>query len=140
VTASDAPVIREASCSCGQLTATVTGEPRNPPTICHCLACQRRTGAPFGVNARFHRDQVEIRGEATEYLRRADDDGEGRIFRFCPRCGATVLYGYENVPDAVAIPVGAFADPRFPAPRRAIYTHRRHLWVTDPDTIEVIDE
>ena len=37
---------RLASCSCGQLTAQASGDPvRN--SICHCLACQRRTGSPF---------------------------------------------------------------------------------------------
>lgn len=43
---------RIASCSCGQLTARVTGEPVRV-SICHCLACQRRTGSVFGVQARF---------------------------------------------------------------------------------------
>ena len=133
------PRVREASCSCGRLRARVTGDPIRV-SICHCLACQRRTGSPFGAQARFDPGQAELDGEASEYVRRADDDGEGRIFRFCPRCGATVSYTYEGAGDTVVIPVGAFADPSFPAPVRAIYTHRRHAWVTDPDTIEIVDE
>ena len=28
-------------------------------SMCHCLACQRRTGSAFGVQARWPRDQVE---------------------------------------------------------------------------------
>lgn len=34
---------RTASCSCGQLRIQVEGEPRGVG-ICHCLACQQRTG------------------------------------------------------------------------------------------------
>jgi hypothetical protein len=34
---------RFASCRCGQLTAQVVGDPVRV-SICHCLACQRRTG------------------------------------------------------------------------------------------------
>ncbi|MFN2470768.1 MAG: aldehyde-activating protein, partial [Gaiellaceae bacterium] len=35
---------RHAACSCGQLRLTVEGEPVRV-SICHCLACQRRTGS-----------------------------------------------------------------------------------------------
>jgi hypothetical protein len=34
--------------SCGQLTARVTGVPVRV-SVCHCLACQRRTGSVFGA-------------------------------------------------------------------------------------------
>jgi len=37
---------RTASCSCGQLRIQVEGEPRGVG-ICHCLACQQRTGSVF---------------------------------------------------------------------------------------------
>jgi hypothetical protein len=36
-------IVRMASCSCGQLTAVATGDPIRV-SVCHCLACQRRTG------------------------------------------------------------------------------------------------
>ena len=126
--------VREASCSCGQLRAKVIGDPIRV-SICHCLACQRRTGSPFGEQARFDPASVELTGRFTEYVRYADDDGEARTYRFCPVCGAIVTYAFENAPEIVVVPVGAFADPGFPAPTRAIYDERRHPWVTMPDTI-----
>ncbi len=126
---------REARCSCGQLRVTVTGELGERVSVCHCLACQRRTGAPFGEQIRLDAAQVEVHGEATEYVRHADGDGEARTYRFCPRCGATVYYTFAQRPDWVIVPVGGFADPDFPAPTRAIYDERRHPWVTMPDTI-----
>jgi hypothetical protein len=45
------------------------------------------------------------------------------------------------MPDIVAIPVGAFADPSFPKPRVSVYESRRHAWVITPqgDDIEHID-
>ena len=57
---------RLASCSCGQLTARAVGEPVRV-SICHCLACQRRTGSVFGEQARFRRDNVSLSGESTVY-------------------------------------------------------------------------
>jgi hypothetical protein len=44
------------------------------------------------------------------------------------------------VPDAIAVPVGAFADPAFPPPRISIYESRRHGWVVVPEDIEHHDD
>ena len=41
---------RVAACHCGQLHLAVEGEPF-AVSICHCLACQRRTGSAFGMQA-----------------------------------------------------------------------------------------
>src|SRR5689334_13113056 len=119
---------RTASCSCGQLRIQVHGEPR--AGICHCLACQRRTGSVFSALARFPAP-FEVFGSATEYLR-VGDQGARFIFRFCPICGTTVFHTEEGVSDSVSVAVGAFADPTFPAPRVSVYDSRRHPWVQLP--------
>jgi hypothetical protein len=128
--------VREASCSCGQLTLTAEGDPIRI-SMCHCLACQRRTGSAFGIQARFPADRVRIAGRYAEYVR-TSDEGEEWTFCFCPDCGATVFWPVAAVPDAIAVPVGAFADPTFPPPTVSVYGSRRHPWVSLPDT--VLDE
>ena len=126
---------RTASCSCGQLTLTTQADPGRV-SICHCLACQRRTGSVFGAQARFRRDAVQIQGESREYVR-TGDAGSKITFHFCPVCGATVHYGVEGYDDdSIAIPVGAFADPVFPAPVFSVYEERMHRWVGLPEGIE----
>jgi hypothetical protein len=122
---------RIASCSCGRLTATVTGEPIGAG-ICHCLACQRRTGSVFGVQARFAKDAVEVNGPSSRYVRTGDEGGRAN-FHFCPTCGATVYFTSEGREDSIAIPVGAFAEPGFPAPRVSVYEERMHAWVQLPE-------
>jgi len=122
---------RRASCSCGQLAVTCEGEPVRI-SICHCLACQKRTGSVFGAQARFRRDQVgPIEGRAATYVRRGDSGKELR-FHFCPGCGSTVYWELDNVPDVIAVAVGGFADPGFPAPRVSVYESRRHPWAPLP--------
>jgi hypothetical protein len=123
-----------ASCSCGQLRATVSEEPLRV-SVCHCLACQRRTGGVFATQARFARDAVSISGKGTEFVL-VGDEGTRATFRFCPNCGATVYYTTSSLPEAVTIPVGAFADPAFPAPTVSVYEERMHGWVRMPDEIE----
>jgi hypothetical protein len=55
---------RRAACSCGQLYLTIEGEPSRI-SMCHCLECQRRTGAVITNQARFRCEQVTFGGEAT---------------------------------------------------------------------------
>jgi len=127
---------RPASCSCGQLTARVEGEPVRV-SICHCLACQRRTGSVFGQQARFHREHVSLSGTSSEYVR-VGDEGSRTRFDFCPNCGSTVYYEPEGLGEYLAIAVGAFADPGFPAPRVSVYESRMHSWVVPPIDAEHI--
>jgi hypothetical protein len=126
---------RQASCSCGQLRVTCEGEPVRL-SMCHCLECQKRTGSPFGVQARFRREQVAVEGRATEF-ERVGDEGNRITLRFCPECGSTVYWTLSGFPDLVAVAVGAFADRDFPAPRISVYERRRHPWVIVPDGPEI---
>src|SRR6478672_567504 len=114
---------REAACSCGQLRVEATGDPVRI-SLCHCLACQRRSGSAFAIQARFPSDRVHVAGRFREYVRLADEGGEKRTFHFCPDCGGTVFYTTSDAPDLVAVPVGAFADPSFPAPTVSVYESR----------------
>ena len=125
---------REAACSCGQLKIVVEGEPLRV-SVCHCLACQRRTGSAFGLQARFPRDHITIIGSSHEYVR-ISHEGEPRTFNFCPECGATVYYMLDSAPNVVAVPVGVFAEPSFPQPSFSVWESRKHVWVTVPADVE----
>ncbi len=127
-----AVIEREAICSCGQLKLIAEAEPVRT-SICHCLACQRRTGSAFGLQARFPRARVHVQGRSTEFVR-CSDEGETRTFHFCPECGATVYYTLGSAPEVVAVPVGAFADPAFQPPAISVWESRKHPWVTLPQT------
>ena len=124
----------DASCSCGQLRLVARGEPIRV-SMCHCLACQRRTGSTYGAQARWRMEDVTITGAATQWLRIGDEGGRAH-FHFCATCGATVWYRLEEDPQVIAVPVGVFADPGFPAPTRSVYETRRHAWVSVPEEAE----
>jgi hypothetical protein len=54
---------------------------------------------------------------------------------FCPTCGSTVYWEGEGFPGYVAVAIGNFADPSFPAPTIAVWEESRHPWVSlPPDT------
>jgi hypothetical protein len=127
--------MREASCSCGQLRVTCEGEPVRI-SICHCIACQRRTGSVFGAQARFPREKVQIEGRSTAFVRRADS-GNSLTFHFCPDCGSTVHWSSSGLPDFVSVAIGAFGDPAFPAPRHSVYESERHPWAMRVNALDL---
>jgi hypothetical protein len=118
---------RVASCRCGQLRATCEGEPVRV-SVCHCLNCQKRSGSSFSAQARFAEQDVTIEG-ATRSWSQAGDEGNRADFLFCPECGSTLAYTNETMPGLVAVAVGNFADPQFPAPQFSVWEDRKHGWV-----------
>jgi len=127
--------VREAACSCRQLRLTAEGDPVRI-SICHCLACQRRTGSAFGFQARFPTERVHVAGRHSDYVRTSDNGSEEWTFHFCPGCGATVYYTGASAPGLIAVPIGAFADPSFPPPKVSVYESRRHSWVSVSGPVE----
>jgi hypothetical protein len=117
----------QACCSCGKLSLKVDGDPARV-SVCHCLACQRRTGSAFGIQARYPRDQVQIAGPSRAYAR-TGDSGQIITYHFCAGCGTTLYWELADLPDMIAVAVGAFADPTFLTPQVSVYGSRRHPWV-----------
>jgi len=119
---------RTASCRCGQLKATATGEPVRV-SVCHCLNCKKRSGSAFAVQARWPSAQVKIEGRSRAFVKIADSRNSA-TFHFCPDCGSDVHYEIDGKFDAlVAIPVGAFDDPCFARPSYSVWEKRKHDWV-----------
>ena len=121
---------RQAECSCGQLHLAIECEPSRI-AICHCLACQRRTGAVLSNQALFSCDQVTIAGNSSSWARAAES-GNTLTYHFCPVCGSTVYWENTNRPGQVMVAIGSFADPDFPAPTIAVWEQTRHPWVSLP--------
>jgi len=97
-------------------------------SVCHCLACQRRSGSAFAVQARFQRGSVELSGQTAEFVR-AGDSGKPIFQQFCPHCGTGVSYHLENEPDLLAIPAGLFGGAELPSPAYSVYEDRKMSWV-----------
>ena len=117
-----------ASCRCGQLKATVTGEPVRV-SVCHCLNCKKRSGSAFASQARWPESQVTIEGESKSF-KKVSDSGNFATFYFCPECGSDVHYDNNGKFDGqIAIPLGAFDDPFFLRPNFSVWESRKHNWL-----------
>jgi hypothetical protein len=120
-----------AQCSCGQLSAEIVGEP-DAVVMCHCIACQRRSGSPFGAAAYYLAECVTLTGVSKRYMRVADSGNEFTT-GFCPECGSSVWLEGPLKPGVIGITVGAIADPAFPVPVRSVWEQTRHSWVDVDD-------
>ena len=118
---------REAKCACGKLRVTCEGEPLSV-ALCHCRACQRRTGSSYGIVAFFETHRAKMHGASTRF-ERSSDSGYPVTFHFCPTCGSTVYWFPARKPGHVGIAVGAFADPDFPRPAKEVHREHRHPWI-----------
>lgn len=125
---------REAACSCGKLRIRLSGDPELVSS-CHCLACQRRTGALFGSTSFWRKAQVLKQDGERRSFRRQADSGTWLTNHFCPNCGSTVYWESEKTPELLSVAVGCFADPHFPAPVRTVWTESKHDWLAFPTTI-----
>ena len=62
--APDSIKTRTASCNCGQLRVTTKGPDPDRVVMCNCYLCQKQTGSPFSLQARFPNEQVTIEGKS----------------------------------------------------------------------------
>ncbi len=119
---------RLAQCHCGVLRVTASGDPEWV-NLCHCRACQRRTGSVLHAGAYFAKEQVRIEGASKAYARPADS-GYAMSFNFCPDCGSSVYWQASRFPNHWGIAVGAFANPAFPGPSFSVWQELMHPWLT----------
>jgi hypothetical protein len=124
----------DARCSCGAVTLQLPG-PSRLVAACHCIDCQRRTGAPFGVGAFYPADAVTISGTAKRFTRAAASGGKVHSY-FCPNCGSTVYWKADNLPAMIGVAIGALADPDYPAPVRSVFERSKHPWVRIDSAVE----
>ena len=101
--------VRVASCPCGQLKVTCSGDPVRI-SVCHCTACQQRTGSVFVRCRRASRSPENVltfSGNATTWTRMGDS--RAALFRFARPAARPSIGRWMALPDTVAVAVGAVA-------------------------------
>ena len=128
---------RVGRCHCGSLRAIVSDEP-TLSYVCHCKACQQRTGAVIHSGAYFLKEHVRTEGPSNTYSREAAS-GFAIHFHFCPTCGTSVYWRTDKRPDHCGVAVGCFADPSFPAPWHSHWEESKHPWLSLPAEMEHLE-
>jgi hypothetical protein len=134
---------RTASCCCGDLSITLSGEPERV-ILCHCDYCQKRTGSVCQVSCWYYGDQIESRSGDPKIFNEGPNN-QGLDYAFCRRCGSTVYWEFTYLRPFLDVPlygiaVGCFADKDFPEPELECWSSTRHPWVVPPEKIDSYHE
>lgn len=125
---------RTAQCHCGGLLVIATGEPERV-YLCHCRACQRRTGTAFHFGATYLKNRVRLEGARKIYERGADSGYPIRL-HFCPNCGSNMYWEGDRNPAVCGVAVGAFDEQSFPPPSDSIWEESIYPWLGLPPGME----
>lgn len=111
-------------CLCGAVRFRLTGPPFEVG-YCYCASCRKHTGAPVSVFLDCKRDVVEFtQGAPTLY-----ESSPGVRRGFCSRCGATLTYEADALPEEIHIHVGAMDRPEdFPPHDKPSFPEERLSW------------
>jgi hypothetical protein len=113
----------------GALKVIAAGEPERV-YLCHCKACQRRTGTAFHFGVTYRRARVRLEGEYKIYERDADSGSRIRFY-FCPTCGSNLRWKNERNPTLCGVAGGALENFDL-SPTSAIFEESLHRWLELP--------
>lgn len=122
----------EGGCLCGAVRYRTEGLPVFS-MVCHCRACQHRTGSAFGIGAYFPEPNVAfLQGNLKSFRFESDESGRWLQTEFCSQCGTTLTWTLELRPQVRAIAGGTFDEPGWHGIDRHIWTDSAHPWVVHP--------
>jgi hypothetical protein len=129
-------VTRTARCWCGDLAATLEGEPFYVSS-CACTRCQRRTGSFFGVTVYYRPQQMVARSGATDTFHLPDGS---TTFHRCARCGSNVWWVPDEEDDVIGVAGGCLVGQDLPSPQRLVFAATKHPYVQVPPGVPVYDD
>ncbi|MEX4000472.1 GFA family protein [Paraburkholderia sp. EG285A] len=124
---SDVTVPFSGGCACGAIRYVCSRVP--VATLnCHCLDCQRSSGAPFASGFIVRVSDVTITGTPNTYSVRA---GSGRLATrsFCADCGSPLFTQGEAAPEVMSIRFPTLDNPSEFQPMLDIWTSSAQPWV-----------
>ena len=113
------------ACHCGAVKFEARGTP-SEVGLCHCIDCQKDTGAAFATFVAFKPAQVELSGKASAHF--ASSTHMRRYFY--PTCGSSMyLTDASEDEELMYFNIGVFDDTHAFTPTYEIWTDRKLPWV-----------
>ena|SRR5436190_22991883 len=129
--------MRTGRCLCGRCTYEVDGEPV-VVAHCHCLDCQRLSGAGHATGAMFAEFDVRLRGPVGTY-ELVSEAGNTVTRIFCPACGSPLFGKNSGMPGFLTVTVGTLDQSDDLAPQVAIFARTRRAWDVMDDGLPTFD-
>ena len=113
-------------CLCGRCSYEIEGEPV-VVAHCHCLDCQRLSGAGHATGAMFAQGGVTLTGEPAAYQLKSEA-GNTVTRLFCGTCGSPLFGKNTGMPGFMTVTLGTLDDPNLLEPGVAVFARSRRTW------------
>jgi hypothetical protein len=118
------------TCQCDAIAYEAEIDPERV-TVCHCIDCQKFSGAPFRLSVPARAEELKIlRGFPKVYVKTAES-GNRRAQGFCGECGSAIYSADADGAKIYMLRVGAMAERNELAPRRQIWCESALDWARD---------
>ena len=122
----------EGGCACSEVRYRLGG----PPLFvhcCHCLNCQRQTGAAFAINVLIERDRLELLGREPHRVPVPRSGSKRQQIYRCPVCETAVWSTYTRA-SVLFVRAGTLDDPSAVEPDVHIFTRSKLPWLSLPES------
>ena len=113
-------------CLCGQCSYTIEGDPV-VVAHCHCLDCQRLSGAGHTTGAMFAEEGVTLSGAPTSYAL-TSENGNTVTRLFCATGGSPLFGTNTGMPGFMTVTLGTLDQSDQLTPQVAIFARARRRW------------
>ncbi len=114
-------------CLCGAIRYRVSA-PIAELRACHCLDCQKTSGAGGSVNAVVQRkDFIIVQGKPKQYACKAAS-GRTLLRHFCGDCGSPIYSQRESTPERIVVRAGGLDDSSAMKITANIWTRTARPW------------
>ena len=119
-------------CLCGNCSYSIEGEPV-VIAHCHCIDCQRLSGAGHTTGAMFSEESVTLMGKPATFSM-TSDSGATVTRLFCGTCGSPLFGKNTGMPGFMSVSLGTLDASDTLKPGVAIFSRTRRQWdVMDPN-------
>ena len=124
----------EGGCSCGAVRYRLT----SPPMFthcCHCLDCQKQTGAAFAINGLTETSRIEMLsgGDQIQVVDMPSPSGRGHEIHRCRTCAVALWSDYGRRGYLRFVRVATLDQPHAIEPDVHIFTRSKAPWVRLPE-------
>ena len=121
--------VRTGSCQCGSVKYEVPQDSKGAAK-CHCLMCQKSTGAGAMTAVLYAAGDVKVTGETRTHTYTADS-GNPVTMTFCPNCASTIHMVTPRLAGLILIRAGTLDDSTGILPQFEVFMKRRPAWDHD---------
>lgn len=121
-------------CLCGACSYEIDGDPV-VVAKCHCVDCQRLSGAGHSTGAMFAESAIRLDGKPATFSS-SSEAGNTVTRMFCGICSSPLFGKNTGMPGFMTVTMGTLDASDHLVPQVAIFTRTRRAWDTNDQSVQ----